>query len=145
MKTRKVVPADWEAIAKAFAVPADEVRAACPSLAAIVCPGGTKIVREAEPGVDVFILGKGSLVVRRSRFAFLSKDVARLKPGDFFGEVGFLVDQGRTATVACEGPCEVYRILAAEMQELLEKHADLRQRLEEAARQRIQALSAAVS
>jgi CRP-like cAMP-binding protein len=145
MKTRKVQAYDWENIAKTFQIPADKLWEVCPSLAVLVCPPGIKIVREGEPGVDVFIVGKGSLTVKHSVALFFSKEVARLKPGDFFGEVGFFVAQGRTATVETLGPCEIYRILADNMQSLLEKHVDLRLRLEETARQRVQALSDSVS
>ena len=145
MKTRKVQAYDWENIAKALEVAVEEVREVCPSLAVLVCPPETKIVREGEPGVDVFIVGKGGLAVKHSVMVFFSKDVARLKPGDVFGEVGFFVEQGRTATVVTAGPCEIYRILADEMHALIERHADLRLRLEEMGRQRLQALSAAVT
>jgi len=145
MKTRKVQKYDWENIAKSFQVPAEELWEICPSLAVLVCPGGLKIVREGEPGVDVFIVGKGSLTVKHSVALFFSKQVAKLKAGDFFGEIGFIAAQGRTATVETDGPCEVYRILADNMQTLVERHADLRLRLEEAARQRVQALSDAVT
>lgn len=145
MRTRKVTTLDWTNIAKALQIPTEDVQFSCPSLAVLVCGAGTKIVREGEPGVDVFIVGKGALAVKHSVFLVLSKDVARLKPGDFFGEVGFLVSQGRTATVETVDSCEVYRILADEMAALLERHPEVRARLEESARQRIQSLSSAVS
>lgn len=145
MKTRKVQAIDWENISKTLKVTAEEVREVCPSLAVLVCSPGMKIVREGEPGVDVFIVGKGELAVKHSVMIFFSKEVARLKPGNIFGELGFFVDQGRTATVATVGPCEVYRILADDMHALIERYPDLRLRLEEMGRQRLQALSAAVS
>lgn len=140
MKTRRVVTGDWDVIAKAFGLSAYEAHEAFPSLAVLVCPEGTRIVREGDPGVDVFIVAKGALAVRRSVLRVFSREVARLSPGDFFGEVGFLMERGRTATVTTLGPSEIYRILAEELQNQIKRRPSLRQRLEQAAQSRLQAL-----
>src|SRR5579884_4088761 len=49
---------------------------------------GEQIIREGDKGGEMFVLYKGSLKVLRSRFLIGSKEVGRLAPGDFFGEVG---------------------------------------------------------
>lgn len=145
MKTRKVDLQDWLTISKSLDVPVEELKECCPSLAVIQCSNGVKVVREGEPGVDVFIVGKGAMAVTHTTFLFFTKEVGRLKAGDVFGEVGFFVNQGRTATVSSAGVSEIYRILASDMQALIDRHADLRLKLEELGRERLQATSRAVS
>ena len=145
LTTRTVEPADWVFLGTNLQVPPEELQKTIPSLAVLVCPDGTRVVREGDPGVDVFIVGKGTLAVRRSTILLFGKEVARLTPGDLFGEVGFFAQRGRTASVVSVGPSEVYRILAAEMRVFLALHPALRMRLEDLARERLQKTSQAVN
>ncbi|HXF72245.1 MAG TPA: cyclic nucleotide-binding domain-containing protein [Actinomycetota bacterium] len=67
---------------------------------------GWRIVGEGEPGDDLFVILEGEArVVARS-----GRTLARLLPGDFFGEISLLDGGVRTATVVAETPISLLRI-----------------------------------
>ena len=121
----------------------EDVAALLPSLTLVRYSDGAEIVVEGERGKELFFLYKGGAAVKKAKLLFGKKGVARLKPGDFFGEVSFLVQAPRSATVAAEGKTEVFRLAPGEFQALLEKHPDIASHLEETARRRMQKLSEA--
>lgn len=133
--------ADIETLSKALGLDDAELRRNLPSLTVRQFPRGAAIVREGQVGADMFILLKGSVSVRVARWVILQKEIARLKPGDLFGEIGFVAEASRTATVVAEEDCEVLRILAPEMRGLIERKPELRKAIEEMARQHIYGLS----
>ncbi|HNW44879.1 MAG TPA: cyclic nucleotide-binding domain-containing protein [Elusimicrobiales bacterium] len=143
MTERKVVPADLDLLSKKFTIAATELKKTLSSLAICVYEPGAVILKEGEPGTDTYVLLKGRVSVRRSRWLLLSKEVAQLKPGDLFGEIGFLVPTTRSASIVASEQCEVFRLVPGEFKELLERHAGLKARIEEMARKRIYSLSAA--
>jgi CRP-like cAMP-binding protein len=63
---------------------------------------GQHIIREGEASNEVFVLIDGSAEVR-------SRDVTvgEIKPPEFFGEIGFLLNQPRTASVIATTTCTV--------------------------------------
>ncbi len=133
--------ADLDALAKSLGLDHVQLRQNLPSLTVRTYAAGAPIVREGQVGADLFILIKGSASVRVARWLVLQKEVARLKPGDLFGEIGFVAASQRTATVVAEEPVEVLRILAPEMKGLLERKPGLRKAIEEMARQHLYGLS----
>ena len=55
---------------------------------------GETIIREGEPGEEFFLISDGEVDVIRA-----DHEVARLGPGDFFGEVALISGEPRNATV----------------------------------------------
>jgi len=142
MTTQKPKPEDMAVIAKTLGLAAGEAQRTIPSLTVCGYPDGAAVIREGETGSDTFVVLKGEVSVRSTRWLFFQKEVARLKSGDIFGEIGFLVSTARSASVVAAGPCEVFRLAAKEFRDHLERHPDLRTRIEEMARQRLYSLSA---
>ena len=64
---------------------------------------GETIIREGEPGEEFFVISDGEVDVVRS-----DHEVARLGPGDFFGEVALISGEPRNATVVAEGEVDTY-------------------------------------
>jgi CRP/FNR family cyclic AMP-dependent transcriptional regulator len=65
-------------------------------------PGGTQLTTEGEPGDEFMIIMDGTVSVRRN-----GRRVARLGPGDFFGEISLLDAGPRTATIVADTPITV--------------------------------------
>jgi hypothetical protein len=69
---------------------------------------GATVVAEGEPGRSMFIVHSGELVVSKLADAGRVVPMARLEPGDFFGEMTLIEMQNRSATVAAESPTVLY-------------------------------------
>jgi len=119
----------------------DSLRQALPTLTLLAVPAGAPIIREGEVGTDVYVLVKGDASVRRKRWLFFDREIARLRAGDFFGEIAFLVPTVRSASVVAMGPCEVFRVVSDDLKSFLERNPALREKLEETARERLFALA----
>jgi CRP/FNR family cyclic AMP-dependent transcriptional regulator len=78
-------------------------------------PTGTALVREGDIGREFFVIVDGTAVVTRG-----GREVTRLGPGDYFGELALLDGQRRDATVTatsvvdalCVGWGEFHGLLA---------------------------------
>jgi CRP-like cAMP-binding protein len=73
---------------------------------------GTTVVTEGEAGRSMFVVHSGELVV--SKLGDLGHVVwmAKLAPGDFFGEMTLIEMQNRSATVVTESPTVLYELTA---------------------------------
>jgi CRP-like cAMP-binding protein len=88
---------------------------------------GDRIVHEGQHDSTVYVLLKGlAEVVRGERGQHV---VATLGAGDTFGEIGFLVETPRTATVVARTPCEVLTLTADFLHRFLADHAVVAARL----------------
>jgi len=79
-------------------------------------PKDYTVVRQGELGNAFYMLSSGEVRVvvaaesgGRTEEAALGKEVARLGPGSFFGEIGVMTRQPRTATVVTTRPSELIR------------------------------------
>ena len=63
-------------------------------------PGQT-VIKEGQPTESFFIVTSGNVQVTRR-----NKPIARLGPGEFFGEIGMLDRGPASATVVADGPVE---------------------------------------
>jgi CRP/FNR family transcriptional regulator, cyclic AMP receptor protein len=70
------------------------------------------VVAEGEPGRSMFIVHSGELVVSKLGDAGRVIRMARLEPGDFFGEMTLIEMQNRSATVAADSPTVLYELSA---------------------------------
>lgn len=85
---------------------------------------GETILRAGEPGDSLFVLRAGQVSVRLAVDG-LEKEVARLGPGDFFGEMSLLTGAPRRATVTALGDAECYVIDRALFAQLMERNGRL--------------------
>jgi len=82
---------------------------------------GTAVVQEGKmSGIGFFVItgGEASVVVG-------GKEVARLGPGDHFGELGLIVKRERTATVTADTQLECLELTAWDFREFVQGDADV--------------------
>jgi CRP/FNR family transcriptional regulator, cyclic AMP receptor protein len=73
---------------------------------------GVTVVAEGEPGRSMFIVHSGALVVNKLGDSGHAIRMARLEPGDFFGEMTLIEMQNRSATVVAECPTGLFELTA---------------------------------
>jgi CRP-like cAMP-binding protein len=117
------------------------LRQKLPSLELVGYAGGEEIVREGEPGTDVFLLYEGKAVVRRKRAWLGSKKLGDLGPGSLFGEVGFLAETARSATVSASGAAKVFKFGADDMRRVMDDNPRYAKSIAQLAKQRLQKLN----
>ena len=84
---------------------------------------GDVIVKEGESGDSIYVIAGGEFEVLK--FDPLKKKdllLAKLKPGDFFGEFGFFSNQKRYATVRAIEDGELLEIKKKEMEYIIQKY-----------------------
>jgi small-conductance mechanosensitive channel len=101
-------------------------------------PRGAEIVRRNEPGASLFVLAEGALEVWLEKSEEGSA-AARMRPGDFFGEMSLLTGEPRSATVVAAVDSLVYEITQSELAPVLSRHPALPQQLAQVLAARSQA------
>jgi CRP/FNR family transcriptional regulator, cyclic AMP receptor protein len=81
---------------------------------------GQTVVEEGLLGETLFVVLSGEAKVVRK-----GKTLARVRPGDFFGELSALDGGPRTATIVAETPLEVLRLFRRTLFALLSKEPQL--------------------
>lgn len=84
-------------------------------------PGET-VFKQGQKGDAFYIVYKGSVTVRLKKFLFLTKAVATLKEGDFFGEIALISDEPRTATIVAAEPTMLFTLIAMDFQAVLRQN-----------------------
>jgi len=87
------------------------------------------VIGEGERGNALYIIYKGQVNVYKNNN---NEPIAKLYPGDFFGEMALFGDQKRTATVKAKIPSVLLRLRRKDVLELAEGDPELKIRLEEA-------------
>jgi ABC-type multidrug transport system ATPase subunit/CRP-like cAMP-binding protein len=88
------------------------------ALKPVSVPASALICREGEPGDQLFLIESGTLVVL-TEVGEKPYELARLGPGEFFGEMALLRQGRRTATVRAETAAKLWSLSYADFQELL--------------------------
>jgi MFS family permease len=72
---------------------------------------GEIVLAEGDPADDLYVVRSGALVVHSTGGAGVAaREVNRMGPGDWFGEIGLLQRRPRTATVTVTEPVELVRV-----------------------------------
>jgi CRP-like cAMP-binding protein len=107
-----------------------------PSIERLFYVDGEAVLAEGVFGQELYVVYRGSASVERR-----GKKIAELTPGDFFGEVGFLVPEvARTATVKSLNGLEVFRFDAKDFEQIISRVKGLAAVLRDTARQRMRKL-----
>ncbi len=93
------------------------------SLARVFAPGES-IVRQGQKGKSMFVIHRGTVDVQLKEEG-ASKSLRKLREGDFFGEMGLLTGEPRTATVVAEEETEVLEINNLCLKPILEENSEL--------------------
>jgi CRP-like cAMP-binding protein len=101
-------------------------------------PMGEDIVKEGDVGQTMYIIKTGEVVVWVKGTDGGRNEVARLGPGDFFGEVALATSRPRVATVtAASGLVELVEIGRPVIRDLAFKYPEIKQALEKVIRERV--------
>lgn len=97
------------------------------SMTDVSVPVGGMVFRQGEPGSSLFIVTSGYVQVLRRERDGTVKLLARLGPGDFFGEWSLLTgEQRRHATVRAETRVELLQLSREMMARIVEKYPGVR-------------------
>ena len=123
----------WNAVARVplFAgLDATRIAAIARLLKPQIVPERQAIVRRGEPADAMFFLMDGEVEVE-------IEPPVRLGKGQFFGEVGLLLDTTRNATVTALHECRLLVLDRADFMRLMAQHPDLKARIEKIAAERM--------
>ena len=95
-------------------------------------PAGKVLTQEGGPSQEFFVITSGSATVTRH-----GGEVAHLAAGDFFGEIGILLSEPRTATVTADTPMRLLVLFAQNFTALDHELTELRQCVEKAMAERM--------
>ncbi len=87
---------------------------------------GQVVMKEGEPGDAMYIIIDGIASVSIDDLG-LNKPVAELTDGAFFGEMGVITDQPRSATVKAYGGLSVLKIPKKAVQKILEQYPKMKE------------------
>jgi CRP/FNR family transcriptional regulator, cyclic AMP receptor protein len=90
-------------------------------------PEGQRLAREGEFAHEFFVIEQGTAEVTHDDEA-----IARLGPGDFFGEVGIFASERRMATVTALSPMELIVLTSGALRTVRREHPEVAERLRKA-------------
>ncbi|MFN0064403.1 MAG: Stp1/IreP family PP2C-type Ser/Thr phosphatase [Myxococcaceae bacterium] len=83
-------------------------------------PAGREIVLEGQPGEELFIVIRGRVAIEKS-----GVEIAELRPGGHFGEMGLIDNAPRSATVRASEPTRVMVVSRPDLMNLMRKESVL--------------------
>jgi CRP-like cAMP-binding protein len=88
---------------------------------------GHVLAKEGQSGIGFFVIEEGEAKVEVG-----GREVTRLGPGDYFGEIALIADSPRTATVTAETPLVALGLTSWEFRPIVETNASIAWKLLEA-------------
>jgi putative ABC transport system ATP-binding protein len=85
---------------------------------------GDVVIQQGDTGHELFLVSDGGVRVERS-----GQEVARLGPGEFFGELALLSGNPRNATVVATDPLETYVLGESDFRSAMDKSESFRDQL----------------
>ncbi len=104
---------------------------------------GERLVNQGDAGDAMFVIGSGHAEVLVTNESGREQVVARLGPGEFFGEMALLTGEPRSATVEASDDMQVVVVYSNAMRAVLERRPDLARDIAEVVETRQAGLSAA--
>lgn len=101
--------------------------------------GNETIIKQGELGDSLFLIARGVVRVSREEGGTL-RDHGTLMAGDFFGEMALLHHNSRNASVRTVTPCQFYELQRRDLEEVMHKYPELRERIEQVDAERRQTL-----
>src|SRR5919204_5911364 len=98
-------------------LPRDQLTPIATALRPQSVAAGGLICREGEPADRFYLVDTGAVVVSTT-IADRAHQLARLGPGQSFGEIALLGHSRRTATVRAEGPVQLWSLTATDFDEV---------------------------
>ena len=99
---------------------------------------GAVVCAEGEAGDALYLVYRGAVAVTKRGW---KEPVARLKDGDFFGEMALLFGEPRSATVSTEEETEVFCLAAEDFKRVIGRTPDMAEALRKLAEDRRRELS----
>jgi CRP-like cAMP-binding protein len=82
---------------------------------------GQVLLREGEPGEEMFVVRRGSLVISKAVTGRVEQVLARIGPGDFFGEMSLFDRSPRSATIQADSDAVLLTLDRAALGRLTEQ------------------------
>ena len=96
---------------------------------------GKVLAREGDIGSEFFVIFEGEVSVTKD-----GKELRRLEPGEFFGEIALIWDSPRrTATVTAATPVRFFVLTRQAFRSLIDHHPDIERNVLEALEERVRA------
>jgi CRP/FNR family cyclic AMP-dependent transcriptional regulator len=95
-------------------------------------PTGTELAAEGRFAHEFFVIEEGAATVTQG-----GNRIAELGPGDFFGEIGLIETERRTATVSATTPMRLIVMFQREFKQIEREMPDLADRIRAAIRARL--------
>jgi len=104
---------------------------------------GETITRQGAVAHWLYMIIEGDASVRVASAGGIEREVAKLKAGDFFGEMSLLTGERRAATVVASTDVDCYRLDSGAFKDLLERRPELAEQTADVlAKRRVELLSA---
>lgn len=98
---------------------------------------GDLVLEEGTPGDCLYLIKKGEVEVFTKDVRGEDLPLARLREGDFFGEIALATGRPRTASVKASRPVELLRLQKEDFDQILQTHPEILGFLEESLRYRL--------